>query len=163
VAAFEALGDIFDYFVCPLPIIERWADALAQQDEELQQKIEAEMPRFVTLKNLGQDDFNMLSQCVEGGTVDTVRAVGDVDLVKAVSEEEGPWVMAFRRPAIEAIARMDVNESLLQRWVKAVAEFNGRKEEHCRETLTADAAKTLKEMCPLAVKDRLGVFTCFYG
>lgn len=154
------MSQLFDYFVCPRTLIDQWADALEQQDEALQEKIEAKMPRVVTLKNLGPDDFNLLARCVEG---DSAVAVGDVDLVRAVNEEEGPWVMALCPPAIKAVARMVVDESLLRRWVKAVAEFHGRKEAHCREVLTADAAQTLQEMCQLAVKKRLGVFTCFYG
>ena len=157
------MSQLFDYFVCSESLIERWADALAEQDEDLQQKIESEMPRFVTLKNIGQDDFNILARCAEGDDVDTVKAVGEVDLVRAVSEEEGPWIMAFRQPAVEAMARMVVNESLIQRWIKAVAEFNGSGEDWCRETLTADAAESLKEICELAVEARLGVFICFYG
>jgi len=136
---------------------------MEQQDEELQQMIEAEMPQFVTIKNLGQDEFNILAGCAEGNGVDTVKAVVQVDLVKAVSEEEGPWVTAFRQPAVEAIAGMTVDMPLVQRWVKAVAEFNGRNEDRCREILTTDAAKTLKEICSVAVEKRLGVFTCFYG
>jgi hypothetical protein len=157
------MSQLFDYFVCSRPTMEGWADALEQQDEELQQRIESEMPRFLTLKNLGQDEFNILARCVEGDDVDTVKAVGQVDLVKAVTEEEGPWVMAFRQPAVEAIAAMSVDRPLLQRWVKAVAEFHGSDEDRCREILNPDAAKTLKEMCSLAVEKRLGVFTCFYG
>jgi hypothetical protein len=157
------MSQLFDYFVCSRPTIDRWADALEHQDEELQQKIESEMPRFVTLKNLGQDEFNILAQCVEASDVDTVEAVGQVDLVKAVSEEEGPWVMAFRQPAVEAIAGMTVDTPLVQRWVKAVAEFHGRDEDRSRELLTTNSAKTLKEMCRVAVEKRLAVFTCFYG
>jgi hypothetical protein len=154
------MSQLFDYFVCLVAVIERWAAALGEQDEDRQQQIEAEMPRLVALKNLGQDDFNLLARVVAG---EAVVAVGDVDLVRAVNEEEGPWVIAFRQPAVEAIARMSVDESLLQQWIKSVAEFQGRKEDRCREFLTADAAKTLKEMCVLAVEGRLGVFTCFYG
>jgi hypothetical protein len=157
------MSQLFDYFVCSRPLIDRWADALEQQDEDLQQQIEAEMPRFVSLNNLGQEDFNMLALCAFGDDGDPVEAVGDVDLVKAISEEEGPWIMAFRQPAVEAIAKMKVDEPLLHRWVQTVAQFNGRKEAFCREILTADAANTFKEMCSLAVKKRLGVFTCFYG
>lgn len=157
------MSQLFDYFACSRPTIERWADALEQQDEELQQKIESEMPRFVTLKNLGQDELHILARCVKGNDVDTVNAVGQVDLVKAVSEEEGPWVLAFRQPTVEAIAGMTVNMPLIERWVKAVAEFHGTDEDRCRELLTLDAAMTLKEMCRVAVEKRLGVFTCFYG
>lgn len=154
------MSQLFDYFVCSRSLIDKWADALEQQDEARQEKIEAKMPRMATLKNLGQDDFNLLARSVDGGSV---VGVGDVDLVRAISEEEGPWVMALCQPAVRAVARMVVDESLLQRWVKAVAEFHGGKEAHCREILMAEAAETLKEMCQLAVKKRLGVFTCFYG
>jgi hypothetical protein len=89
--------------------------------------------------------------------------VGDVDLVRAVNGEEGPWVMALCQPAVDAMARIVVDDSLLKRWVNAVADFYGRKVAYCREYLTADAAQTLKAMCLLAVEKRLGVFTCFYG
>lgn len=157
------MSQLFDYFVCSRPMIERWDDALEQQDEELQQKIESEMPRFLNLKNLGQDEFNILARCVEGDESDTVNAVGQVDLVKAVSEKDGPWIMAFRQAAVEAIAGMSVDMPLVRRWGKAVAEFHGMSEERCRELLTTDAAKSLKELCSVAVEKRLGVFTCFYG
>ena len=157
------MSQFFDYFVCSRPVIERWADALEQQDEDLQETIEDEMARSIGLKNVGQDEFNILAHCVAGDNVDTVKAVGEVDLVRAVSEEEGPWVIAFRQPAVEAIAGMVVDPSLLQRWVKAVAQFNGRDEVDWQKTLTAHMAKSLKDICRCAVNERLGVFTCFYG
>jgi hypothetical protein len=153
----------FDYFVCSRPMIERWADAPERGDEDLQQAIQAEMPRFLSLKDVGQTEYNILARCVDGDDGDVVEAVGEVDLVKAVNEAEGPWIMAFRQPAVEAITRMVVDQSLLERWVKAVAEFSGSDEDRCRETLTADVAQSLRDLCALAVGERLGVFTCFYG
>jgi hypothetical protein len=144
-------------------MIEKWAEALDQQDEDLQQQVESAMPRFVTLKNLGAEEFNILARCVEGDSEDTLDAVDEIDLIKAVSEEEGPWIMAFRQPTVEAIARMSIDKSLLRRWVKAVAQYSGREEDDCRVLLSANAAKTLQGICSQAVKERLGVFVCFYG
>jgi hypothetical protein len=86
-----------------------------------------------------------------------------LDLVKAISEEEGPWVIAFRQPTIDAIAQMEVNEPLLQRWASVVAKHMGQEEEDCREYLAAEVAGKFKELCSLAVQKNLGVFTCFYG
>jgi hypothetical protein len=83
--------------------------------------------------------------------------------VKAISVEEGPWVMAVRRPAIQAIAQMRVDKGLLGRWVGCVIDLHGGTKAHYQKLLTAEAAQTLKEMCSLAVKKRLGVFACFYG
>lgn len=157
------MSQLFDYFVCSLPIIQRWTDAMVQQDEDLQQTIESKMPRILTLKSIGQDEFNILAGCAKADEVDAVEAVGQVDLVKAVSDEEGPWVMAFSQAAVEAIAGMRVDTALIQRWASAVTEFHGTSEDWCRELLTMDAAKSLKELCGVAVEKQLGVFTCFYG
>jgi hypothetical protein len=157
------MSQLFVYFVCPQAAIERWAEALARRDEDLRRKIESDMDRVVTLKNLGQDDFNLLARCVAGGDIDVVRAVGDVDPIKAVSEDEGPWVLAFRQPAVIALAQMNVDEPLLRRWAEVVARFKGKSANDYRGSLTADVARTLREMCALAVRERLGVFCCFYG
>lgn len=109
------MSQIFDYFVCSRSLIDQWAKALASGDKAQQAKIEAKMPKFLTLRNLGQDEFNILAWCVQGGKGDVVEAVGAVDLVTAISEDEGPWLMAFQQPAIQAIAGMSVDESLLNR------------------------------------------------
>ena len=156
------MSQLFDYFVCSRPIIERWADAVEQQDDELQQTIESQMPRLLTLRNIGPDEFNILAQCVEGDDVDTVDAVGQLDLVRAISEE-GPWLMAFRQPAVDAIAGMSVDVPLIQRWCKAVAEFFGTSEDFRRELLSTETAKSWKDLCSLAIEKRFGVFVCFYG
>src|SRR5262245_5438980 len=156
------MSQLFDYFACSRPLIERWADALEQQDEDLQGQIEAEMPRSLPLKNLGDDDVNILAWCARGEDGDVVEAVGEIDLVKAVSEE-GPWVSTFRQPAVAALAKMRVGPALVRRWVQAVAQFHGETEDYYRELLTADTARALKDLCRLAVKERLGVFVCFHG
>lgn len=156
------MSQLFDYFVCSRPAIERWADALEQQDEDVQKDIEDEMPRFLCLKNVGQDEFNILAACAQD-EADTVRAVGRLDLIKAVSEEEGPWIIAFRQAEIEAIAGMNVDHSLVERWVRAVVEYRDESEDDCRDQFTTELAKTLKELCGVAVEKQLGVFTCFYG
>jgi len=157
------MAQLFDYFVASRPMIERWADAVQQQDEQLQHQIEGGMPRLLTLKDLGQDEFNILARCAEENDFDVVEAVGEVDLVKAISEVDGPWLMAFRQANVDRISRMSLHTSLIERWVKNVAQFNERNEDVLREVLTAEAANTLKELCGLAVKNRLGVYTCFYG
>jgi hypothetical protein len=157
------MSQLFDYFVCARALIDKWADALEQRDESLQQKIEAEMPRFLTLKNLSDGDVSILAACTKGDAVDSVKAVGQHDLVRAISEEEGPWITAFRKPTIEAIAKLRVGKPLLQRCVRAIAQFHGGTEAEYRKLLTAKVAGTLKDMCRLAVKKRLGVFTCFHG
>jgi hypothetical protein len=157
------MSQLYDYFACSRRQVERWAKALAAGDEELQERIEAAMPRLVTLKNLGQDDFTILARCAAGGGVDVVEAAGAIDLVRAISPDEGPWVMAFRRPDVNAVAEMRVDGSLLRRWAKHVAEYRGGRQADIRHVLSAEAARTLKELCGLAVKERLGVFACFYG
>lgn len=156
------MSQLFDYFVCSRPDIDRWADALEQGDE-LEGAIEKEMPQVVHFRNLGQDDVNILAQCSQDREVDSVTAVGEIDLVRAISDEEGPWVMALRTPYIRMLAEMRIDNRLLERWVAAVAKFNGTEEEYCREVLTTEAAETLKKMCRLAVEKNLGVFVCFYG
>ncbi len=157
------MSQLFDYFVCSRSMIRKWAAAMEEQDEELQQRIESKMPRLHTLDGIGQDEFNILAGCAEGDEMDPVEAVGQVDLVATVSEEEGPWVMAFSQVAVEAIAGMHVGSDLIQRWASAVIEFHGTSEYECRELLTMDAANSLKELCGLAVEKQLGVFTCYYG
>jgi hypothetical protein len=157
------MSQYFDYFVCSQSLIEQWADALAQGDEERQVSLQADLPRFVGFKNLGNDEVNILAWCVKGENTDIAAAVGELDLIRAVSDLEGPWVMAFRQPAVAAIAGMVIDEPLLERWVRAVAEFHGRDEDICRRFLTPRDAGTLKDLCETAVKNSLGVFVCFYG
>jgi hypothetical protein len=105
--------------------MESWAGALADRDEELQGKIKAKMPRFITLQNVGPEEFNILAACVAGENIDVVKAVAEVDLVRAIDPEQGPWVMALRPAAVEALARMQVDELLLGRWVRHVVGFHG--------------------------------------
>jgi hypothetical protein len=61
------MSQLSDYLVCSRTLIEKWAAALEQQDEHLLLMIEAELPRFITLKNLGFDVVNILARCVDGG------------------------------------------------------------------------------------------------
>jgi hypothetical protein len=157
------MSQLYDFFACPRPLIERWAEALAAGDEELQNKIEAELPRRLPLNGIGQDELNILAACVAGEPVDVVQAVGRLDLVKAVSEEEGPWVTAFRRPAVKAVAGMRVDDELVGNWVRHVAEFHGESVKKVRRILTTEMAMTFKDLCSLAAKEHLGVFACFYG
>jgi hypothetical protein len=99
-----------------------------------------------------------------GDDVDVVKAVREVDLVKAISEKEGPWITSFRQHTVEAIATMVIDPSLLHRWLKLVTQFMGAStEERYRRFLTAGSAGTLKEMCGFAIKEHFGVFTCSYG
>jgi hypothetical protein len=159
----HGVSQLFDYFACSRRLIERWADALADGDEDRRQQIEAEMPGLVTLKRVGQDEFNVLAACVAGDTVDVVQAVGQMGLVQAVSPEEGPWVIAFRRPAIEALAGMRVDEPLVARWARHLAALHGGQEDYYRRLLTAAVAGTFGQLCGLAVERELGVFVCFHG
>jgi hypothetical protein len=78
---------LFDYFACSRLVIRRWAAALADGDAERRVELEAGMPRIARLKNLSQNEFNILAACVAGGEVDVVEAVGRVDLVRAL---DGP-------------------------------------------------------------------------
>ena len=71
--------------------------------------------------------------------------------------------MAFRRCSIEAVAKVTVDENLLERWVKAVVEFNGGDEEYYRHFLTTDTAHSLRELCQHAIDHNLDLFVCFYG
>lgn len=121
------------------------------------------MPRFITLKNIGQDEFNILAQCISSDDVDLVKAVGQIDLVRAISETEGPWVIAFRQPAIDAVARMSISEPLIHRWIRATAAFQEVQENRMATLLTTDVATTFMEMCSTAVEKQLGVFACFHG
>jgi len=155
------MGQYDDFFVCPPSVIERWADALQEGDEELQEATEAEMDRVVPLKNVGHDEFCMLAHCTRGDVVDPVNAVEGSELVRAVSEE-GPWVTASHRSAVEAVAGAVVGPPLIERWVKAVAEFHGD-EDHYRELLDAELAESLKDLSTLAVSKESDVFVCFYG
>lgn len=157
------MSQLFDYFVCSRPEIDRWAAALEEQDDDLQETIEKKMLHVAHFRNLGQDDVNILAECTQEKDVDSVTAVGEIDLVRAISDEEGPWVMALRTPYIRMLAEMRIDNRLLERWVTAVARFNGTKDEYCRQVLTSEAAETLKMMCRLAVEKNLGVFVCFYG
>ncbi|MBX9677124.1 MAG: hypothetical protein K2X38_00070 [Gemmataceae bacterium] len=157
------MSQLFDYFVCSRSTIENWADAMEQQDEDEQARIESEMSGFVTLEHIGQDEFNILAQCVEEDGGDPTKAVLRVDLVKAVDEEEGPWVTAFHPAAVKAVAGMSVSATLIQCWRRAVAAFRGESEELYRKLLTSKTADSLKELCSLAVEKRMEVFTCFYG
>lgn len=157
------MSQLFDYFACSRPIIEQWAEALADGDEERRAEIEATMPRVARLKGIGQDEFNILAACAAGEAVDVVKAAGRVDLVRVIDAEEGPWVMAFRRPEVEAVAGMRVDGPLLGRWARHAAELHGRPEGRNRMLLSEEAAETFQEMCVLAVKGDFGLFVCFYG
>ncbi len=42
------MSQLFDYFVCSRSLIDKWADALEQLDEALQEQIESEMPQMVS-------------------------------------------------------------------------------------------------------------------
>jgi hypothetical protein len=143
--------------------MESWAGALADRDEELQGKIKAKMPRFITLQNVGPEEFNILAACVAGENIDVVKAVAEVDLVRAIDPEQGPWVMALRPAAVEALARMQVDEPLFGRWVRHVVGFHGGTEDFHRSRLPAKTAESLKELCGLAVTQHLEVFICCYG
>ncbi|HEY9757300.1 MAG TPA: hypothetical protein V6C97_19180 [Oculatellaceae cyanobacterium] len=156
------MAQLFDYFVCPRSTIEQWISALEQQDDELRDKIESEMPQSITLQTVGQEELNILAGCARSEEVDTVKAVAQVDLVKALTDEEGPWVVAFPQPTVEAIAEMNVNPALVHRWIKAVSEYQGNNDDSRQAYLTTDAALTLKKICTEAVQERLYVFTCFY-
>lgn len=157
------MSQLFDYFVCSRPLIDEWVEALEQGDEELQAKVEGRMPRMRTLKNLGNDELAILASCTEAGDPDVVEAVGNIDLIRAICEEDGPWIMTFRRGSIEAVTKMTVNENLLERWVEAVVDFNGGDEEYYRHFLTADTAQSLRELCQHANDHNLELFVCFYG
>lgn len=155
------MGQYYDFFVCPLPIVERRADALQEGDEELQEAIEAEMDCVVPLKNVGHDEFCMLARSTRGDVVDLVNAVEGSELVRAVSEE-GPWVTALHRSAVEAVAGAVVGPPLIERWVKAAAGFHGD-EDRYRGLLDTEIAESLKDVSALAVSKGLDVFVCFYG
>src|SRR5262249_54130342 len=103
----DVVSQLFTYFVCSRPLIERGVDALGAAGEGRQAEVEAEMPRVLTL-GVSQPEVNLLARCLEGGPVRAAAAARGLDLVRALSEEEGPWVMAFRRPAIHALAGMSV-------------------------------------------------------
>ncbi len=156
------MSQLFDYFVCARPEIEAWADAFQSQDEGTQHDIEATMPFSVTVKNVGQDCFNILASCAREGEVDVVEAVGILDLVREISEE-GPWVMSFRQPTIEAIAGMDIDTQTLERWAACVAELYEGDVAIYRALLSADIARRFKDLCTVAIAKNLRVFTCFYG
>jgi hypothetical protein len=149
--------------VCSPSVIKRWADALASGTDDVPEEVEAEMPRRLPLSGLGHLEFNLLAQCAEGGTVGLPEAAGALGLFRAVSEEPGPWVTAFRQPAIEATARMKVDHELLDRWAKSCNDFTQAGQEYQRSLLTVNPASGLKEMCGRAVKAGLGVFTGCYG
>jgi hypothetical protein len=157
------MSQLFDYFVCSRALIKKWAEALEQDDESVQSDIEAKMPCRMTLKNVGQDEVNLLAACIEGDLVDPVEAISEIELVHAVSEDEGPWVMAFDQSVLEALARMSVDKALLQRWVRVMCEHRGGSEVYHRRWMSASTARTLKQMCELAVTKSLGLITCFYG
>lgn len=158
------MSQLFDYFVCSPSAIEEWADAMERGDEELQEELESRMPRSLALRGIGQDEFSILAGCLRGGAVDIAGALERVDFVRAIDEEEGPWISAFRRAEIEAIAGMGVDEALIGRWSEAVAEYRGMEENDDRRgMLTAEVAEDFKGLCRAAIEGGLDVFVCFYG
>lgn len=157
------MSQLFDYFACERAMIEQWTDALATQDEEAMHKIEDQMHRVVHLRNVGQDEFNLLAACVVGSEFDIAVAAADVDLVTAIEEEEGPWIMAFSPEKIRAIAGATIDQTLLQCWAAAVAELHGSDEKEVGESLTLEVARSLQDLCRNAVDTGHGVFICFYG
>jgi hypothetical protein len=156
------MSQIFDYFACSRSQIEVWIEAVELSDERRQLEIENAMPAFISLKNLGIDDVNLLVHCGDKDPIDIVKAVGEIDLVKELGEA-GPWVLAFRDPQIVALATMTLDEPTLARWTKAVADYRGIDQTECRELLTAAHAKDIKRLCEVAVEKRLGLFACFFG
>lgn len=156
------MSQLFDYFVCSRKKIEQWGRALEEQDEEIQEHIEGQMARRLCLKNISMVEFSILAHCVDDAAVDVVQAATEVDEVLTVNEEEGPWVMAFRPDAVQAVAKMTVDPSLVERWVNAVTRFN-EDEVSNREGLTADLAEKFKDLCRCAMNEGLEVFVCFYG
>lgn len=154
------MSQIFDYFACSRPTIESWADAVAGEDDEQREQIETSMAHRVSLKGIGTDFVNILANCAGGGAVDVVKAVGALDLVQAIDEEEGPFVTAFRSKTIAALAAMTITPALLDSWVKHAVEYTEGDSQTFRTLLGAEAARQLKELCAVAVKKNFGVYTC---
>jgi len=151
-----------DYFACTRPVIEQWIAALKASDEARRAKVDAQMAGSATFMGLTDVIFNILATC-QDANFDMFKAASAVDLVGAVSAEEGPWVMALRQPAIERIARIRVDESVLECWVRWATVLNRRSEEENRQALSAVAANSLRDLCIIVLEKRVGLFTCSYG
>lgn len=136
---------------------------MAEMDEERQAEIEESMPAQVTLQGLGNNEFEILAACLTEGEPDLVAAATSSDMVHAVSEEEGPWILALNSEQVAAVATATLDDALLEKWVEATAEFQGGDVEWLRELLTLEAAQDYQQMCQAAVADGLKIYMCFYG
>ena len=155
------MSQLFDYFVCSAAAIDRWIEALANQDEETQQTIEDEMQTVITIKGFDQDALVALAQCSADVSPGALSPSKDIRLVRAISDEEGPWVMAYSSRMINVVARMEMTASLVARWNRMVAKATGQAED--KEIVTMEAAEAMQTLCQDAEDGKLGLFVCFYG
>ncbi|PQO45881.1 hypothetical protein [Blastopirellula marina] len=157
------MSQLYDFFLCSREQIDRWTAAMAEMDEDRQAQIEESMPAQVTLQGLGNNEFEMLAACVTEEEPDLVAAAASSDMVHAVSEEEGPWILSLNAEQVAAVAKATLDDALLEKWIAATAEFQGGDVEWLRELLTLEAAQDYQQMCQAAVADDLKIYLCFYG
>jgi len=104
------MSQLFYIFVCSRDAIEHWADALVVGDETAQEDAQARMPLVVTIKSVGDTEFNILASCIAAEHFDVVKAVGEIDLVRAITDEKDRGSRRFRRPAIQAVSGMQTSD-----------------------------------------------------
>ena len=156
------LPQLFDYFVCPRPMIEAWAEALAAGDEERQggDRGDDAPVRAAEEHRAGR---GLAAACAAGDDVDAVAAVAAAtDLVRAVDPTEGPWVMAFRPSVVEAVARLTIDWAVVAR---GCGTWPGSRAGPSAVGCGSDGGcrRGTEEMCELAVGRRFWVFVASTG
>ncbi|MCC9608468.1 hypothetical protein LOC68_10120 [Blastopirellula sp. JC732] len=158
-----AMAQFIDYFLCTREQIERWADALKDLDEDRQAEIEEEMATKITLRNIGDTEFELLAAAIPSSNGDLSTQTARSELVRAINEEMGPWIVALSVPHVEAIAGATLDEAILQKWIEAAAEFFDDEEESTRERLNLESAETFRQLSQSALAQGLEIYSCFYG
>lgn len=150
---------LMQYFVADEPSIQAWVESLTAHDGMAQSKAEARMASAAILKNISDTDVRLLACCAEEYAGDITDGT---DLVAAVDEEIGPWVMAFADEVVDAIAAIVIDDQLIRQWVDRAAEHTGDYK-HRAKYLTADSAQRLQAMCRAAMDRHLHFYCCYFG
>ena len=151
------------YFVCERPLVLQWLEALAEEEGDRREAIEAAMPAVWEAEGITHVEVNLLAQCAAGGLIDHAAAATGVELVEALDPEEGPWITAFQATTLRALATLRLDDELIADWIRSACAYTGEDEEFRAATLTREAAGRLQHLAALALPPDLGLYTCFYG
>jgi len=157
------MSQYFDYFVCSEIIMERWGQAVLEFDEEKLHLCQRMMPAFSGFKNVSFDMVGMLAKCDAEQVGDPYEYIADFELAKSLNDEEGPWILRLKNVVVDAVAELDVDEKVIERWIRYQVEFSGVSVDESTHDYFYESAESLSVICKLALKRQLPVYCCFYG